>query len=185
MKVADIRPLIYKESSRNKSHKKKRDETKFFHSEILAIGGNTIYTHTTHRNPRLLPIFCLSSKQNQTHPNLRSLQGDIPREGPTRGVGCKFGIRVSLPKGPFRTKKTTTIIKNRELLRRCVFTTPPIFTTPQTLLREENVCNSQENGVRTRCAVIANQSAIVNSLLVVNLLRIVFLVRRGPLGGAR
>ena len=40
---------------------------------------------------------------------------------------------------------------------------------------------TKENGVRTRCAAIANHSAIVNSLCVVNLLRVVFLVRRGPL----
>ena len=47
-----------------------------------------------------------------------------------------------------------------------------------------NVCNFQENGVRTRRAAIVNHSAIVtvNSLRVVNLLRVLFLVRRGPLG---
>ena len=43
---------------------------------------------------------------------------------------------ILLPKGPFRTKNTTTIAKNSELLRRSVFTTPPRLTTPQTLLGE-------------------------------------------------
>ena len=46
----------------------------------------------------------------------------------------------------------------------------------------ENVCNSQENGVRTKCAAIVNHRAIVTILRVVNLLRAVFLVRRGPWG---
>ena len=50
--------------------------------------------------------------------------------------------------------------KNSELLRRSAFTTPTKFATPRTLLREGkiNVCNSQENGVRTRRAAIANHS---------------------------
>ena len=41
-----------------------------------------------------------------------------------------------IPKGPFRTKKTTAIAKIVKLLSRSVFTTPPKFTTPQTLLGE-------------------------------------------------
>ena len=44
------------------------------------------------------------------------------------------------------------------------------------------MCNSQENGVCTRCAAIVNHRAMVKILRVVNLLRVVFLVRRGPLG---
>ena len=40
------------------------------------------------------------------------------------------------PKGPFRTKKTTAIAKIVKLLSRSVFTTPPKFTTLQTLLGE-------------------------------------------------
>ena len=39
----------------------------------------------------------------------------------------------------------------------------------------------KENGVRTRCATIANHSARVNSLHILHLLRVVFWVRRGPL----
>ena len=48
----------------------------------------------------------------------------------------------------------------------------------------KNVCNSQENGVRTRCAAIVNHPAVLKRLRVVNLLRVVFLVWRGPLGHA-
>ena len=59
---------------------------------------------------------------------------------------------------------------------------PPYLLRCRLIFERKNVCNSQENGVRTRCAAIVNHSAIVNSLLVVNLLCIVFLVRRGPLG---
>ena len=88
------------------------------------------------------------------------------------------------PKGPFRTKKTTAIAKIVKLLRHSVFTTPPKFTTPQTLLERENVCNSQETGVRTRYAAIVNHPAVLKKLRVVNLLRVLFLVRRGPLGNS-
>ena len=59
---------------------------------------------------------------------------------------------------------------------------PPNLLRRGPFLERENVCNSQENGVRTRRAAIVNHSAIVNSLRVVNLLRVLFLVRRGPLG---
>ena len=41
-----------------------------------------------------------------------------------------------LPKGPFRTKNTTTIAKTVKFLRRSVFTAPPRFTMPGTLLWE-------------------------------------------------
>ena len=69
------------------------------------------------------------------------------------------------------------------------FTTPP----PRLLRRghffeRKNVGNSQESGVRTRCAAIASHCAIVNLLRVVNLLRRSILstagsfVRRGPFG---
>ena len=49
-------------------------------------------------------------------------------------------------------------------------------------MERENVCDSQENDVRRRCAAIVNHRAIVKMLRVVNLLCVVFLVRRGPLG---
>ena len=43
-KFADFRPLISRKSGRRKFHEKSstfstRDETKFFHSEILGVGG--------------------------------------------------------------------------------------------------------------------------------------------------
>ena len=44
----------------------------------------------------------------------------------------------------------------------------------------ENVCNSQETGVRTRYAAIVNHPAVLKILRVVNLLRVLFLVRRVP-----
>ena len=63
-------------------------------------------------------------------------------------------------------------LRGSELLRRSVFTTPP----PDLLRREPlfegtNVCNSQENGVCTRCAAIVNHYGIVNLLRRANLLR--------------
>ena len=60
---------------------------------------------------------------------------------------------------------------------------PPDLLRRGPFSERENVCNSQENGVRTRCAAIVNHRAIVKILRVVNLLRVVFLVRWGPLGG--
>ena len=65
-----------------------------------------------------------------------------------------------------------------------------LLRPPKNLVRRgpfferKNVYNSQENGVRTRCAVIVNHPAVLKILRVVNLLRVVFLVRRGPLGTA-
>ena len=59
---------------------------------------------------------------------------------------------------------------------------PPDLLRRGPFSERENVCNSQENGVHTRCAAIVNHRAIVKILRVVNLLRVVFLVRWGPLG---
>ena len=87
-------------------------------------------------------------------------------------------------KGPFRTKNTTTIAKLVNYYAVVFLLRPPYLLHRGPFLERENVCNSQENGVRTRRAAIANHSAILNSLRVVNLLRVVFLVRRGPLGMA-
>ena len=47
-KFEDFRPLISRKSGRKKFHKKSstfsmRDETKFFHREILGVGGPNIY----------------------------------------------------------------------------------------------------------------------------------------------
>ena len=59
---------------------------------------------------------------------------------------------------------------------------PPYSLRHGPSLERKNICNSQENGVCTRCTAIVNHSAIVNSLRVVNLLRVAFFVRKGPLG---
>ena len=59
---------------------------------------------------------------------------------------------------------------------------PPNLLSHGPFLERRNVCNSQENGVRTSCAAIVNHPAVLKILRVVNLLRVVFLVQRGPLG---
>ena len=87
------------------------------------------------------------------------------------------------PKGPFRTKNATTIAKIVNCYAVVFLLRPPNLLRRGPLFERKNVCNSQENGVRTRCAAIVNQPALLKILCVVNLLRVVFLVRRGPLGG--
>ena len=59
---------------------------------------------------------------------------------------------------------------------------PPNSVRRGPFFERKNVCNSQENGVRTRCTAVVNHPAILKILRVVNLVREVFLVRRGPLG---
>ena len=58
---------------------------------------------------------------------------------------------------------------------------PPNLVRRGPFRERQNVCNSQENGARTRRAAIVNHPAVLKILRVVNLLRVVFLVRRGPL----
>ena len=87
-----------------------------------------------------------------------------------------------LPKGPFRTKNTTTIVKIVNYYAVVFLLRPPNLVRRGPFFERKNVCNSQENGVRTRCAAIVNHPAVLKILRVVNLLCIVFLVRRGPLG---
>ena len=48
---------------------------------------------------------------------------------------------------------------------------PPDLLRRETLFGRKNVCNSQKNGVHTRCAGIVNHSVIANLLRVVNWLR--------------
>ena len=88
------------------------------------------------------------------------------------------------PKGPFGTKNTATIAKIVNYYSVVFLLRPPDLLHRPPFPESENVCNSQENGVPTRCAAIVNHSAIVKRLRVVNLLRVVFLVRRGPLGSS-
>ena len=61
---------------------------------------------------------------------------------------------------------------------------PPNLLRRGPFVERKNVCNSQKNGVRTRCAAIVNHPAILKILHALNLLRVVFLVRRkGRTGG--
>ena len=63
-------------------------------------------------------------------------------------------------------------LRDSELLRRSVFTTPPPYLLRcEPFLERKNVCNFQENGVRTRRAAIVNHYAIVNLLRRVKILR--------------
>ena len=62
-------------------------------------------------------------------------------------------------------------LRDGELLRHSVFTMPPDLPRCEPFFERKNVCNSQENGVRTRCAAIAIHYAIVNLLRRVNLLQ--------------
>ena len=91
-------------------------------------------------------------------------------------------VAIQIPKGPFRTKNTTTIAKIVNYYAVVFLLRPPNLLRPGPFLERKNVCNSQENGIHTRCATIVNHPAVLKILRVVNLLRVVFLVRRGPLG---
>ena len=88
-----------------------------------------------------------------------------------------------LPKGPFRTKNTTTIAKIVNYYAAVFLLRPQNLVRRGPFFEGKNVCNSQEKfGVHTRRAAIVNHPAVLEILRVVNLLRVVFLVRRGPLG---
>ena len=92
--------------------------------------------------------------------------------------------KVLKPKGPFRTKNTTTIANIVNYYGVVFLLRPPNLVRHGSFFETKNVCNSQENGVRTRRAAIVNHPAVLKIVRVVNLLRVVFLVRRGPLGRA-
>ena len=79
-----------------------------------------------------------------------------------------FLAETTIPKDPAVLKT----LRDSELLRRSVFTTPPRLLRREPFFERKHVCKSQENSVRTRCAAIVNQYAIVN------LLRWVILIRR-------
>ena len=87
-----------------------------------------------------------------------------------------------IPKGPVRTKNTTTIVEIVNYYAVVFLLCPPNLVRRGPFFERKHFCNSQENGVRTRCAAIVNHPAVLKRLRVVNLLRVVFLVRRGPLG---
>ena len=99
-----------------------------------------------------------------------------------RWVGPFPTQKNCVPKGPFRTKNTTTMAKVVNYYAVVFLLRPPDLLRRRPFAEREDVCNSQANSVCTRCAAIVNHRAIVEILRVVNLLRIVFLVRQGPLG---
>ena len=110
-----------------------------------------------------------------------SLPSLLPPPTPTYiYICCK--ILAIFPKGPFRTKNTTTIAKIVNYYAVVFLLRPPNLLRRGPFLKRKNVCNSQENRVRTSCAVIVNHPAVLKILRVVNVLPVVFLVRRGPLG---
>ena len=59
-----------------------------------------------------------------------------------------------MPKGPFRTKNTTTIAKIVNYYAVVFLLRPPNLVRRGPLFERKNVCNSQESGVRTRRAAI-------------------------------
>ena len=60
------------------------------------------------------------------------------------------------PKGPFRTKNTTTIANIVNYYAVVFLLRPPNLVRRGPFFQRKNVCNSQENGVRTRRAAIVN-----------------------------
>ena len=92
-----------------------------------------------------------------------------------------WGLPLGVPKGPFRTKNTTTIAKIVNYYAIVFLLRPPYLLRRGPFLERNNVHDSQETGVRTRSA-IANHSAIVNSLRVVNLLCVGIFSTAGPFG---
>ena len=93
-----------------------------------------------------------------------------------------FRLYSQSPKGPFRTKNTTKIVKIVNYYAVVFLLRPPNLVRSGPFFERKNVCNSQESGVRTRCAAIVNHPAVLKIVRVVNLLRVLFLVRRGSLG---
>ena len=74
-------------------------------------------------------------------------------------VGASALLRMVgrlVPKGPFRTKNTTAIEKIVDYYAVVFLLRPPNLLRCGPFFERKHVCNSQENGVRTRCAAIAN-----------------------------
>ena len=111
--------------------------------------------------------------------------GDFPVFDPSQALWFASRVSQSRRKRSWRKVYRKVTLRDSELLRRSVFTTPPRFTTLWTLLWEKNVCNSQENGVCTRCATTINHSAIPKLLRRVNLLWRSIFSTAGSLGLSR
>ena len=67
-------------------------------------------------------------------------------------------LRPPLSKGPCHTNNTTTIAKILNYYAVVFLLRPPHLLRCGPFCERQNVRNSQENGVRTRCAAIVNQS---------------------------
>ena len=91
---------------------------------------------------------------------------NAPRAGTT--------VTPFYPKGPFRTKNTTMIVKIVNYYAVVILLRPPNFLRREPFFERNNVCNSQENGVRGRCTAIVNHPAVLKILRIVNLLRVLF-----------
>ena len=81
---------------------------------------------------------------------MTSGSGDRPRKEGSHGGGAYFFFSL-VPKGPSRTKNTTTIAKIVNYYAVVFLLRPPNLLRRGPFSERENVCNSQENGVRTRC----------------------------------
>ena len=68
-----------------------------------------------------------------------------------------------VPKGPFRTKNTTAIAKIVNYHAVVFLLRPPNLVRRGPFFERKNVCNSQENGVRTRRAAIVNHPAVLKN----------------------
>ena len=128
---------------------------------------------------------------HQSTEPLKSLEKTLSAQTPLNlgGTASPLNFRgrpskrpIKQPKGPFRTKNTTTIAKIVNYYAVVFLLRPPNLLRRGPFFERKNVCNSQENGVRARCAAMVNHTAVRKILRVVNVLHVLFLVRWGPLG---
>ena len=133
-----------------------------FLSHFLA-SFSTFFSHSSSDLIHFPATFSLSLGRNQ------SVAG-IARCEKYRCWSSKNLSRFAVPEYP-KDPAVLKTLRDSELLRRSHLTTPPDLLRWERFFERKNVCNSQENGVRTRCAAIANHYAIVNLLRRANLLR--------------
>ena len=120
--------------------------------------------------------------RNRQKRDKKARKGQLPEREARHPLNAPFVTppfaAAQVPKGPFRTKNTTTIAKIVNYYAVVFLLRPPDLLRRGPFSERESVCNSQENGVRTRCAAIVNHRAIVQILRVVNLLsRLSFLLQ--------
>ena len=96
-------------------------------------------------------------------------QGMVYKSRPSEFYKLPKGPSRKLPKGPSRSKKHYGIVNYYAVV---FLLRPPDLLRREPLSEGTNVCNSQENCVRTPCAAIVKSLyAIVNLLRRANLLR--------------